>query len=174
MFITAIVAVDKNYAIGHNGDLAIKNSADMQHFKETTNGHVVVMGYNTAKSLKKPLPNRTNYVMLDADYKDVQQLDIHPDFSVVFVRDDLVWSTLKHIEDDHPDQQVFIIGGAWLYKKCAPYCSRLLLTQLHDGNPNANVFFPKEAFSGYNIVGGRVLNNMATLLDYVNPDCIYG
>ncbi|MBQ9180273.1 MAG: dihydrofolate reductase, partial [Firmicutes bacterium] len=61
----AIVAVDKNWAIGKDGDLLFKLPGDMKFFRETTKGKVIVLGRKTLESFPggKPLPGRVNVVL---------------------------------------------------------------------------------------------------------------
>ena len=58
-----IVAVDKNWAIGHKGKLLVTIPADQKLFREETKGKVVVMGRKTLESLPKLLPGRTHLVL---------------------------------------------------------------------------------------------------------------
>jgi dihydrofolate reductase len=58
MSIIGIVAIAQNYAIGKDGKLPWHYPADLKFFKQTTTNHAVVMGFNTWKSIGKPLPNR--------------------------------------------------------------------------------------------------------------------
>ena len=62
---TAIVCVDKNWAIGRENRLLFRISADLKHFRALTTGKTVVMGKNTLLSLPggRPLPNRRNLVV---------------------------------------------------------------------------------------------------------------
>jgi len=62
---TAIVCVDKNWAIGRENRLLFRISADLKHFRALTTGKTVVMGKNTLLSLPgaKPLPDRRNLVV---------------------------------------------------------------------------------------------------------------
>src|SRR5205814_5544005 len=63
MSIIAIVAVDRNFAIGKGGTLPWHYSADMKFFKQTTVGNAVVMGSRTWQTLNRPLPDRMNIVL---------------------------------------------------------------------------------------------------------------
>ncbi|MFR0798927.1 MAG: dihydrofolate reductase [Oscillospiraceae bacterium] len=47
---TAIVCVDKNWAIGRENRLLFRISADLKHFRALTTGKTVVMGKNTLLS----------------------------------------------------------------------------------------------------------------------------
>ena len=62
---TAIVCVDKNWAIGRDNALLFHISADLKRFKALTTGKTVVMGKNTLLSLPggRPLPDRRNLVV---------------------------------------------------------------------------------------------------------------
>ena len=61
----AIVAVDKNWAIGKGNDLLVRIPMDQKFFRQETSGHVVVMGRKTLESFPGglPLKNRTNIVL---------------------------------------------------------------------------------------------------------------
>ena len=61
-----ILCCDYQGNIGRNNALLFKMKEDMKFFRESTTGHVIVMGYNTWLSLgEKSLPNRTNIVLYD-------------------------------------------------------------------------------------------------------------
>ena len=61
----AIVAADKNWAIGYKNKLLVSIPADMKFFRQMTGGKVVVMGRKTLESFPNglPLKNRTNIVL---------------------------------------------------------------------------------------------------------------
>ena len=125
----AIVAVDEKWGIGKNNDLLFSLPADMKFFRETTMGKVVVMGSRTLKSFPNgnPLKNRTNIVLSTTIERD--------DCTIVKSLDAL----LKEISK-YPQDQVFVIGGAMLYKTLLPYCTEVLVTKVNaDGG--AEVFF---------------------------------
>ena len=60
-----IANVDSRWAIGKDGRLLVRIPADLQFFRETTTGKVVVMGRKTLEALPngQPLKNRTNIVL---------------------------------------------------------------------------------------------------------------
>lgn len=125
----AIVAVDKNWGIGRNNDLLFSLPLDMKFFRETTLNKVVVMGRKTLESFPngKPLKNRLNVVLS----RNLKQNDC---------------VVLKNLEElasfvsKYPKDDVFVIGGASVYKTLLPYCSEILVTKVFaDGN--AEVFF---------------------------------
>ena len=127
-----IVAVDKNWAIGYKNQLLVSIPADMRFFKETTTRKVVVMGKNTLESFPggKPLANRTNIVVaLEKDYKV-------PGATVV----NSIEEALEAVKEYNPDD-VFIIGGASIYKQFLQYCDVAHVTKI-DYAYAADTYFP--------------------------------
>ncbi len=126
--ISAIARKDR--AIGFQNALLWHIPEDFKHFKETTSGHAVIMGENTYRSIGRPLPNRTNII-----------LSLTPNFSpegcivVQSIEEALIKA--KEVERD----EIFIIGGASIYRQFLPYADRLYLT-LVEGDFEADTFFP--------------------------------
>ena len=131
--IISILNCDKKWGIGKRNGLLFSLPLDMKFFRETTKGHVVCMGENTLLSFpgSKPLKNRTNIVLSqDAshNYDDVINVHTFEDF-------------LKQIKKYSENDDVFIIGGASIYRQTLPYVDEVLLTKVNkDGG--AEVFFP--------------------------------
>ena len=125
----AIVAVDKNWGIGRNNDLLFSIPEDMKFFRKTTLNKVVVMGGNTLRSFPNgnPLKNRTNIVLSRTINRD--------DCTVVKSYEEL-FAVLKN----YPTEEIFIIGGASVYKQMLLYCDEILVTKV-DADGNADVFF---------------------------------
>lgn len=127
--ISFILALDEQYGIGIDNQIPWHLSDDLKRFKELTMGHTVIMGRRTWESLpKRPLPGRRNMV-ISKQLKDESGCEIVDDPE----------KALKMVSDD---AEVFIIGGAQLYKAMLPLATRLYLTQIH-GIFNADTFFPK-------------------------------
>jgi dihydrofolate reductase len=144
--IIGIVAVDKNGAIGKGGKLPWLYSADMKFFKETTTGNAVVMGHNTWRSLKKPLPNRLNIVLS-------RQSEIEPQDSVVVLRD--VESVLSLAET--LDKDLYVIGGEQVYRSFLLYIDKWLVTEVPLTIEDADAFIPKNYLEGFRAVGSKEL-----------------
>ncbi len=127
-----IVAIDEKNGIGKNGGLLCHLSADLKHFKETTIGKTVIMGYNTLISLPKsaPLKNRENIVLYEKDIEIEGAKVVH---SI-----DELFAYLK--EANITD--AFVIGGAMVYETLMPYCDRLYITHIHKSF-DADRFFPE-------------------------------
>lgn len=117
--INAIFAVDQNGGMGFNGTLPWPHSAeDLANFKKITNGQVVVMGSKTwlDPKMPKPLPGRTVYV---ASSK--------PTYYAGQINGDIKERVLE-LEQKHPTQQIFIIGGPQLIEECSPILDIIYLT----------------------------------------------
>ena len=131
--IISILNCDKKWGIGKRNGLLFSLPLDMKFFRETTKGHVVCMGENTLLSFpgSKPLKNRTNIVLSQDpshNYDDV--INVH-------TFEDFLMQIKKYSEND----DVFIIGGASIYRQTLPYVDEVLLTKVNkDGG--AEVFFP--------------------------------
>ncbi|KXK11954.1 MAG: Dihydrofolate reductase type 3 [Microgenomates bacterium OLB23] len=131
-----IAAHDKNRGIGRNNDLPWHLSQDLQHFKRTTLGKPVLMGRNTYDSILarigKPLPHRLNIVITS------QPLQIN--FSEV--------KTARSIDEamaiaiNLNAEELFVIGGAQLYKATLPIAEKLYITEI-DGVFDCDTYFPE-------------------------------
>ena len=126
----AIFHADREWGIGKSNDLMFSLPKDMKFFRETTKGKVVVMGLNTLKSFPngKPLKNRINIVL---SFHDVDE-----DVVTVHSLDELFEELKKYPADD-----VFVIGGASVYRTLIPYCTEVLVTKV-DASGVADVFVP--------------------------------
>lgn len=129
--ISIICALAENNAIGYNNDLLYHLRADLRRFKALTTGHTVIMGRRTYESLPKgALPNRRNIVLssiTDRSWPDVE-----------------VFASLQEaLAACKADEEVFVIGGASLYKAAFPIADRLCLTHIHATPEKADVFFPE-------------------------------
>ncbi len=125
----AIFHADKNWGIGKKNGLMFELPKDMKFFRETTSGKVVVMGLNTLRSFPggKPLKNRTNILLCPEDVEGVHT----------------VHSLAELFEEvkKYPGDDVFIIGGASVYRTLLPYCTEALVTKV-DFDGDADTFVP--------------------------------
>lgn len=135
-----IVAIAENRAIGYENKLIYWLPNDLKRFKALTTGHTIIMGRRTFESLPKgALPNRRNIVLTrSAD-------------TTSFVGADCFTSLCQALADceqraqggDVASQEVFIIGGASVYREALPVANRLCLTRIHDVPAQADTFFPE-------------------------------
>ena len=128
--ISLIAAIGKNNELGKNNTLLWHMPADMKFFRDTTRGHTVIMGRKTFESLKGPLPKRTNIVITrDKNYK----------------RDgiEVVNSLEEGLGKTKNESEVFIIGGAEIYKQAIDFADKLYITHIDAIDKNADTFFPE-------------------------------
>lgn len=123
--ISIIVAVGKNLEIGKDNKLIWTIPDDMKYFKNVTTGKTVVMGLKTYESIGKALPNRNN-VVISYENLDLKDAKVITDYKEVF---------------DYKDE-VFVIGGASIYKLFIPYADKLYLTEI-DSDAEADSYFPE-------------------------------
>lgn len=130
-----IAAVGKNRELGKDNGLMWSISEDMKFFRTTTAGHTVVMGRLTYESIGRPLPKRRNIVISrNPDYK--------PEGVETAVS---LEAALKMCEHD-----CFIIGGAAIYKLGLEYADEMILTEIDNAYPDADVYFPEFDKSEWN------------------------
>lgn len=125
-----IAAVARNRAIGNGNKLIYRLPDDLKRFKALTTGHTVIMGRNTFLSLPKgALPNRRNIVLS-------RTVSCFPGCDTYASLDE----ALAHCS---PDEDVFVIGGASVYRQAIDGASRLYLTEVDDTPNEADAFFPQ-------------------------------
>lgn len=148
MKISLIAAIGKNRELGKGNELIFQIPEDMKHFRETTRGHVVVMGRKTYESIGHPLPNRTNIIV-------TRSADLSVSDGVIIknsIEDALEFA--KSIEKE----EIFVIGGAQIYQLAMPYANKLYLTLVEAHVPDADAYFPD--YSDFkNIVSERKSND---------------
>lgn len=133
MIISAIAAVSKNFVIGRDNDLPWNLPDDMKFFMQTTKGHHCIMGRKNYESIPekfRPLPNRTNIVVTR------QKTFRAPGCIVVNSMDRAV-----DIARNNGETEVFIIGGADIYRAGMAVTQRMYLTEIQ-AEVQGDVFFP--------------------------------
>lgn len=130
----SIVAVDEKWGIGRRNGLLFDIKADMRHFVQHTRGKTVVMGSNTLLSLPggMPLKNRVNIVLNpEGDERDAQTKG--------YILTRSVPELLEKVSE-YPADDVYVVGGAMLYRTLLPYCDEAIVTKVRaDGD--AEVFY---------------------------------
>jgi dihydrofolate reductase len=142
--ISIMAAVARNRAIGYQNKLIYWPPNDLKRFKQLTTGHTIIMGSNTFLSLPKgALPNRRNIVLSRSAFSasphtPVDELfpgcDVYPSFSEALAQCDAA-------------EDIYIIGGASVYRQAMPLADRLCLTEVDDTPTEADAFFPD--YSGW-------------------------
>ncbi|MFK9120601.1 dihydrofolate reductase [Peribacillus castrilensis] len=128
--ISLIVAMDQNRVIGKNNKLPWHLPADLQYFKKVTMGHPIVMGRKTFESIGRVLPGRENVIVTrNQEFKAEGCVVLH----------DI--AQIKMFADNH-EEEVFVIGGAEIFKEILPLTDRLYITEIHE-TFEGDTFFPE-------------------------------
>jgi dihydrofolate reductase len=109
MKLALIVAIDQDRGIGKNNDLLWHLPRDMRFFKETTMGHVVVMGRKNYESIPerfRPLPGRENVVLTRNGVYDAPECAVFNSLE----------ACLEYFKNEK-ERTIFIIGGGQIYKE---------------------------------------------------------
>ena len=145
MSVNAILACDDEWGIGKNNELPWpRNDYDMKWFRDNTKDGVVVMGRKTWESIgSKPLTKRVNIVvttqeLMYADTKD---------------KPAATWSgsmvdCINYLRAMHRDRNIWIIGGANIYRQSVPFCDHVYLTRM-EGRYNCDAFFDPKLLEGF-------------------------
>jgi len=136
--IKMIVATVNTGGIGYKNDLIVKSKEDMKHFRETTTGHIVIMGRKTYESIGKALPNRANIIMS----KNPDFAPADDDNIIVVSNVDGAIAAAEWLDENTPDKRdIFVIGGAAIYGQFMEIADELIITE-HDTKVKADKFFP--------------------------------
>ncbi|MBO4658484.1 MAG: dihydrofolate reductase [Prevotella sp.] len=129
MRINIIAAVAENLAIGYKKQLIYWLPDDLRRFRQLTTGNTIIMGRKTYESLPKgALPHRRNIVLSRSEK--------------TFEGCERYGSLKEAIAHCAPDEDVYVIGGASVYREALAIADRLCLTEVHDTPEHADTFFP--------------------------------
>ena len=128
--IIAIWAEDERGLIGRDGGLPWRLPKELQHFKETTNGHALLMGRVTFDGMNRRLLPGRETLILSANLSE----------------DDLSVKVLSSVEEvldwfQQEDKTLFVVGGASVYKAFEPYYDDIIKTTVH-GSFEGDTYFP--------------------------------
>ena len=106
MSINLIVANSVNGVIGKNGNMPWHIPQDLKRFKTLTKNSVVIMGRKTFESIRKPLPDRCNFIISN---KPSSNNDVYSFKNIP--------SAIKYAKETFPNLDIFVIGGASIYNQ---------------------------------------------------------
>ena len=133
--ISIIVAMDRKNLIGKDGKMPWHIPEELEYFKKITMGYKIIMGRKTFESIGKVLPGRENIIL-------TRNSDFHHDNVKVFNElNDL----LEYLDNQ---EEVFIIGGAEIYKLFLPYATKLYITRI-ECEYEGDTYFPKIDYKGW-------------------------
>ena len=137
----AIVVVDRNWAIGKDGNLLVHLPGDLKYYKEKTIGNVIVYGRKTLATYPggKPLPGRTNIVLTrNPEYENEGCIICHSKEEV-----------LDRVKEYDPEK-VFISGGAEVYELFFDDVDTFYVTKIDEAY-DADRYFPDLDELGYKV-----------------------
>ncbi len=131
MIISIIVAMDENRGIGFENQIPWHLPADLARFKKLTMGHHLLVGRKTYELIGSALPGRQMII-----------LTRNPEFTA---QDCITAETLDEaltLAEKRGEKEVFIIGGAEVYREALPLADHLYLTVVHT-RAEADAYFPE-------------------------------
>ncbi|KOP83126.1 dihydrofolate reductase [Cytobacillus solani] len=149
--ISLMWAMDNNHVIGYNNQLPWHLPEDLKFFKRTTMGHPIAMGRKTWDSIGRPLPGRENIVITR-----------NPEFTCEGC------TVLNSVEalleySRQKEEEIFVIGGAEIFKLILPDADKLYLTRIYD-EFKGDTFFP-----ALNLEEWSLLSREKGIKDEKNP-----
>ncbi len=128
MIISLVAAAGNNNVIGGNNRLLWKMPTDMKFFMNLTMNHSVIMGRKTYESFGKPLKNRKNII-------------ITRDKTLLIEGCEVVHSLDEALLLVKGEEEVFIIGGAEIYRQSMSIANKIYLTRIY-GDFEGDAYFP--------------------------------
>ena len=129
MRISIIAALAENRVIGVNNALPWRLPNDLKHFRRLTTGHAIILGRKNYESIGKPLPERTNIII-------TRNRDFRADGCLIAHSLDEALALAKN------DPEIFVIGGAEIYRAALARTNRLYLTRVH-ATIAGDTYFPE-------------------------------
>jgi len=123
--------MDRNRVIGKDNDLPWHLPNDLKFFKEKTTGNTIIMGRKTFDSIGRVLPNRKHIVLTK------QNLDLPEEVSVIHNI-----AKIKEWNEQHPEEELFVIGGSAIFEQILPIADRMYITFI-DESFEGDTFFPE-------------------------------
>jgi dihydrofolate reductase len=124
-----IAAMDEARGIGKDNALLWHLPEDLAHFKQTTQGHPILMGRKTWDSIGRPLPGRRNIVITRNPIWE------HPGAERAASLDEALALS-------QGCEKAFVIGGGTLYAQALHLADELILTRVQ-GQFEADTWFPE-------------------------------
>ena len=126
--IRLIAAMDTSRGIATDKGIPWKLPGDAAYFEDQTATGLIVMGRATYNEFSAPLHNRDNYVLTR------DQSRLRSGFQPIAALDDLMKS--------HSDEDVWVIGGAFVFAETIDRADELFITQVL-GEFHCTKFFPE-------------------------------
>ena len=124
-----IVAYSKNRAIGKDGQIPWRIKGEQKRFRELTTGNVVIMGRRSYEEIGRPLPNRYTIVVSNTRKFEAENCTT-------------VGSLEEALQIADKDKDVYISGGAGLYREAIDIVDKMFITEI-DAEIEGDTFFPE-------------------------------
>lgn len=140
IILIAAVAVDDNWGIAKNGEMPWHLKEDLEFFKNTTIGNVVIMGRKTYETIGKPLKDRTN-IVISSNFKNVTkypnpEYDPNTRLFTAYSIENAIQIAKRY------NRKIFVIGGEMVYNEALMYCNKAIITKIHGVKFGCDQFFP--------------------------------
>lgn len=126
--IAIIAAFDRNRVIGNKGRIPWNIPGEQSRFRELTTGNAVIMGRRTYEEIGKPLPGRMNIIV-----SGTRQFTGKNCYTAGSLSDAIALAG---------NRDIFISGGAALYKEALPLAEKMYITEI-DAEFEGDTFFPE-------------------------------
>jgi dihydrofolate reductase len=126
--VAIIAALGSDGVLGNRGALIWRLPADLAHFKRVTLGHPILMGRKTWESIGRALPGRRNIVISRQPAYVASGAEVCASLPEAL-----------RLCVEAPD--VFVVGGAEIYREALPLARQLWLTEVHASAPG-DAYFP--------------------------------
>ncbi len=152
--ISFIVAMDENRVIGKNNQLPWHLPEDLKFFKRVTMGHPIAMGRKTHESIGRVLPGRENIII-------TRQHGYQSELCTVFYS---IEEFVKYCKGR--DEEIFVIGGAEIFKETFAFADRLYITHIHE-KFDGDTYFPEFHSEQWALVSSeKGIKDMKNPFDY--------
>lgn len=131
--ISLIAALDRNFAIGRDGEMPWHLPDDLKRFKQLTLGKPVLMGSKTARAIGRALPARENWVLTRG--------------ATAPFEDQRVVHSIEEAIARANGAEICVIGGGEVYELALPRATNLHLTWIEANADRADAFFPRSDLS---------------------------
>lgn len=129
MLISIIVAMAKNRVIGNQGQLPWYLPTDLRRFRQLTMGHPLLMGRQTFEAIGRPLPGRRTIVLSRNPAYQAAGCELAGDLNTALLM-------------ARGAEELFVCGGAQIYRQVLPLAERIYLTELAVA-VEGDAFFPE-------------------------------
>ena len=134
--ITLIAAMARNRTIGAGNRLPWHLSEDLRRFRRLTTGHVLVLGRKTFESIgSRPLIGRVLVVVSRGRIETQRGVEHAGSVEEALTR-------AREIAEAGGCGEVFVAGGAEIYRQTLPVADRLQLTIIEEDFPG-DAYFPE-------------------------------